>query len=69
MELITTTLPSICRIGPVYSVDIIAEIGNIHRFSNQAILAKYAGLAWSQHQSYDFDAQNTRLIKSENRYL
>ena len=69
MELIPNTLTSVNGIGPVYSAGIIAEIGDINRFSNQAALAKYAGLAWSQHQSGDFEAQNTRLIKSGNRYL
>ena len=69
MELIPNTLTSVSGIGPVYSAGIIAEIGDINRFPNQAALAKYAGLAWSQHQSGDFEAQNTRLIKSGNRYL
>lgn len=69
MELIPNTLTSIKGIGPVYSAGIIAEIGDINRFPNQAALAKYAGLAWQQHQSGDFEAQNTRMIKSGNRYL
>lgn len=69
MELIPNTLTSVNGIGPVYSAGIIAEIGDINRFPNQAALAKYAGLVWSQHQSGDFEAQNTRLIKSGNRYL
>lgn len=69
MQLIPNTLTSIKGIGPVFSAGIIAEIGDINRFPSQAALAKYAGLAWSQHQSGDFEAQNTRLIKSGNRYL
>ena len=69
MQLIPNTLTSVKGIGPVYSAGIIAEIGDINRFPNQAKLAKYAGLAWKQHQSGDFEAQNTRLIKSGNRYL
>jgi Transposase and inactivated derivatives len=69
MELIPNTLISIKGIGPVYSAGIIAEIGDINRFHNHAALAKYAGLAWSQHQSGDFEAQTTRLIISGNRYL
>ncbi len=69
MELIPNTLTSVNGIGPVYSAGIIAEIGDINRFPNQAALAKYAGLVWSQHQSGDFEAQNTRLIKSGNQYL
>lgn len=72
MELIPNTLTSVKGIGPVYSAGIIAEIGDINRFPNQAALAKYAGLAWQQHQSSDFEAQNTqntRMIKSGKRYL
>ena len=69
MELIPNTLSSIKGIGPVYSAGIIAEIGDINRFPSQAQLAKYAGLAWRQHQSGDFEAQNTRLIRTGNRFL
>ena len=69
MKLIPNTLMSIKGIGPVLSAGIIAEIGNINRFPNQAALAKYAGYAWTQHQSGSFEAQNTRLIQSGNRFL
>ncbi|SEA34593.1 Transposase and inactivated derivatives [Lachnospiraceae bacterium NK3A20] len=69
MKAISNPLISIKGIGPVYSAGIIAEIGDIHRFHNQASLAKYAGLAWSQYQSGGFEAENTHLIHSGNRYL
>ena len=69
MELLPNTLTSIKGIGPVYSAGIIAEIGDINRFPTQASLAKYAGLAWTQYQSGNFEAQNTHLIKSGNRFL
>ena len=69
METIPNTLTSVKGIGPVYSAGIIAEIGDINRFSNQAKLAKYAGLAWKQHQSGNYESQNTRLIKTGNRFL
>lgn len=69
IKLIPNTLESIQGIGAVYSAGIIAEIGDINRFNNQAAVAKYAGLAWTQYQSGSFEAQNTRLIKSGNRYL
>jgi len=69
MQLIPNTLTSVKGIGPVYSAGIIAEIGDINRFPNQAKLAKYAGLSWTQHQSGGFEAQNTRLIKTGNRFL
>ena len=68
-ENIPNTLTSIKGIGLVYSAGIIAEIGDINCFDNQAKLAKYAGLVWKQHQSGTFTGQNTRLIKSGNRYL
>ena len=48
---------------------IIAEIGDIHRFSSQASVAKFAGLVWTQHQSGEFEAEHSRMIKSGNRYL
>ena len=67
METIPNTLTSVKGIGPVYSAGIIAEIGDINRFSNQAKLAKYAGLAWKQHQSGNYESQNTRLIKNGER--
>ncbi len=69
MLTIPNTLTSIPGIGPVYSAGIIAEIGDVNRFPDQAALGKYAGLAWTQSQSGDFEAQHTRLIKSGNRYL
>jgi predicted flap endonuclease-1-like 5' DNA nuclease len=68
-EIIPNTLTSIPGIGPVYSAGIIAEIGDINRFNNHASVAKYAGLVWNQRQSGDFSAEDTRLIRSGNRYL
>ncbi len=68
-ENIPNTLTSIPGIGPVFSAGIIAEVGDINRFQTQAGLAKYAGLSWTQHQSGQFEAQHTRLIKSGNRFL
>lgn len=69
MELLPNVLISIPGIGPVLSAGIMAEIGDINRFENQAGLAKYAGFAWRQHQSGNFEAENTRLIHSGNRFL
>ena len=68
-QIIPNTLISVPGIGKVYSAGIIAEIGDIHRFDSQASIAKYAGLVWTQHQSGDFEAKRTHLIKSGNRYL
>jgi transposase len=68
-ENIPNTLISIPGIGPVFSAGIIAEVGNINRFESQAGLAKYAGLVWKENKSGMFESQNTRLIKSGNRFL
>lgn len=69
LQSIPNTLTSVKGIGLVFSAGIIAEVGDIKRFSNQAALAKYAGLVWTQHQSGNYEAQNTRLINSGNRFL
>lgn len=69
LEGIPNTLQTIPGIGPVYTAGILAEIGQIERFHNQAALAKYAGLTWSKHQSGRFQAEDTSLIRSGNRYL
>lgn len=70
MAAFQNVLISIPGIGPVYSAGIMAETGDINRFDNgQASLAKYAGLAWSKHQSGGFEAANTKLILSGNKYL
>ena len=69
MELLPNVLISIPGIGPVLSAGIMAEIGDINPVQNQAALAKYAGLAWQQHQSGNFKAQTTRMIHSGNRFL
>ena len=68
-EIIPNTLTSIPGIGKVYSAGIIAEIGDIHRFDSQASVAKFAGLVWTQHQSGEFEAEHSRMIKSGNHYL
>ena len=67
-EIIHNTLTSIPGIGKVYSAGIIAEIGSVNRFRSQASVAKFAGLVWTQHQSSNFEAEDTRLITG-NRFL
>ncbi|MFA5528954.1 MAG: IS110 family transposase [Peptostreptococcales bacterium] len=69
MKAIPNTLTSIKGIGPIYSAGIIAEIGDINRFKDQAALAKYAGLSWTRYQSGGFESSKTRLINSGNKYL
>jgi len=68
-EIIPNTLTSVPGIGKVYSAGIIAEIGDIRRFQSHAAVAKFAGLVWSQHQSGNFEAESSHLIKSGNRFL
>ena len=69
VAVIPNTLTSVPGIGKVYSAGMLAEIGDINRFQSHASVAKYAGLVWKQHQSGQFEAQDTRLIKSGNRFL
>ena len=69
ISVIPNTLTSVPGIGKVYSAGMLAEIGDINRFQSHASVAKYAGLVWKQHQSGQFEAQDTRLIKSGNRFL
>jgi transposase len=69
-ENIPNTLTSVPGIGPVFSAGIIAEVGDVNRFSKgQASLAKYAGLVWKENKSGTFQGQHTRMIKSGNRFL
>lgn len=69
MKVVPNTLTSVKGIGPVYAAGIMAEIGDINRFKNQAALAKFAGICWSKYQSGKYTADNTHLIFSGNRYL
>jgi len=62
-------LTSIPGIGPVYAAGILAEIGTIKAFPSHSALAKYAGIIWNDHQSGDFEADNSRMSKAGNRYL
>ncbi|MBU5440120.1 transposase [Tissierella sp. MSJ-40] len=69
MQLFSAILNSIPGIGSVYGAGLLAEIADIQRFKNHAALAKYAGIAWTQYQSGDYEASNTKLILSGNKYL
>lgn len=62
------TLDSIPGIGPIYASGILSEV-DINQFKSHKQLAKYAGLAWTEHQSGTFTADRNRLIRSGNRYL
>ena len=63
------TLQTISGIGPVYAAGLFAEIGNAAYFPREAQLAKFAGLFWTEHQSGDFKAEETRMVKAANKYL
>ena len=63
------TISSAPGLGPVWTAGLVAEIGNIHRFPNEAALAHYAGLVWQPHESGRFQAQDTVLSKAGNTYL
>jgi len=70
MQAIPHTLDTIPGFGPVFSGGILSEIAGVDRFDyNQAKVAKFAGLKWRKHQSADFQAQETRLTRTGNRYL
>ena len=70
MKLIPHSLDTIPGFGLVFSAGIISELGDLARFQyNQAKVAKYAGFKWRKHQSADFQAEETRLTRTGNRYL
>lgn len=73
-HLITTvpeskSLLSIPGIGPVYAAGILAELGQIDRFEDEAKIAKYAGLYWKRKQSGNFESERTVMTKTGNHYL
>ena len=70
MQTIQHSLDTIPGFGPVFSGGIVTEIGDLARFDyNQAKVAKYAGLKWRKTKSADFQAEETRLTRTGNRYL
>lgn len=69
LSTVPQTLHSVKGLGPVFIAGIIAEIGNIERFPNEAALAKYTGLYWSKYQSGNFQAEDTRMTRKGNTYL
>jgi len=66
---IPQTLTTIPGMGPVLGAGIVAEVGDIRKYHGQAALAKVAGLTWTRYQSGPFDAQETSLTRSGNKYL
>ena len=59
-------LSSIPGLGPVFAAGILAEIQDIHRFPDQAAVAKFSGLFWRTSESGSFQAEETSLDKSGN---
>lgn len=66
---IPQTLTSVKGIGPVFAAGIVAEVGGTDRFPHHPALARYAGLTWTEYQTGNFRAQDTRLVKEGNQYL
>jgi transposase len=69
MKGIKHPLLSIPGIGQISAALLIAEIGDITRFDNEAKLAKYAGLTWRKKESGNFSAEETYMTKTGNVYL
>ena len=61
-------LKSIPGIGSMYAAGILAEIGSVRCFNNNA-LAKYSGIIWRDNQSGEFDSEDTLMMKAGNRCL
>jgi transposase len=66
---IPQTLASVPGLGPVWTAGLVAELGDITRFDDEAAIAQYAGLTWEPHESGHFQAEDTELTKHGNRYL
>lgn len=66
---IAQTLSSVPGLGPVWTAGLVAEIGEIGRFPDEAALAQYAGLVWKAHESGQFQAEDTQMAKTGNTYL
>lgn len=64
---IPQTLTSVKGIGPVFAAGILAEVGGIDRFPGHPALARYAGLTWTEYESGNFRAQDTRWSRKATR--
>lgn len=69
LKALPQTLGSVPGLGPVWTAGLVAEIGAIDRFPDEAALAQYAGLVWKAHESGAFQAEDTALSKTGNTYL
>lgn len=66
---IPQTLASVPGLGPVWTAGLIAELGEITRFDDEAAIAQFAGLTWEAKESGSFQAEDTALTKRGNSYL
>jgi transposase len=66
---IPQTLASVPGLGPVWTAGLVAELGDISRFDDQAAIAQFAGLTWEAQESGSFQAEDTALTKRGNSYL
>ena len=62
-------ITSIPGIGPTLAAIILAEIGDVHRFSSPDKLQAFAGLDPSTYQSGNFKADRTPMVKHGSTYL
>lgn len=62
-------LQTIPGVGPLLSVRLIAELGDLSRFRNDRQLIAYAGLDPIVYQSGQYDGKHSRISKKGNRYL
>lgn len=63
------TLESVPGLGPVWTAGLVAELGAISRFEDDAAIAQYAGLTWSAYQSASYQSEDTAMTKRGNAYL
>lgn len=69
VQVTQSPLLSIPGIGPTLAAMILAEIGDIHRFSSPDKLQAFAGLDPSTYQSGQFKADRTPMVKRGSTYL
>lgn len=69
MNEIQSPITSIPGISNTLGSMILSEIGDISRFDTPAQLQAFAGLEPSTHQSGNFTASNSRMVKRGSKYL
>lgn len=68
-QAVPQTLTSVPGLGGVCAAGLVAELGDIAKWTDDAAVAKAAGLVWRQLQSEEFEAEDTPLRKTGNPYL